>query len=166
MLSKACYHPKTFPVIKIYQHDYVCRPIRSFCSCLSCFIFFMFFYVLLNVCVVVFYQWHFIDLFSCIAASLFNKLTYLLTYCFWWEIGVILHQDCRFADYHQDKTRQDYFEPPCVEHSTFSYLANTSIPFARWRYFNLHAPWWSCLQCYSCVSCNLYTLQLCACTPL
>jgi len=27
-----------------------------------------------------FFQWHFIDLFSCVAASLFNKLTYLLTY--------------------------------------------------------------------------------------
>jgi len=26
-----------------------------------------------------FFQWHFIDLFSCLAASLFNKLTYLLT---------------------------------------------------------------------------------------
>ena len=26
-----------------------------------------------------FFQWHFIDLFSCVAASLFNKLTYLLT---------------------------------------------------------------------------------------
>ena len=41
--------------------------------------FFSFFYVLLTVCVVVFYQSHFIDLFSCIAASLFNELTYLLT---------------------------------------------------------------------------------------
>jgi len=38
------------------------------------------FYVLCRptVCVVVFYQWRFIDLFSCIAASQFNKLTYLL----------------------------------------------------------------------------------------
>ena len=34
----------------------------------------------LTVCVVVFFQWHFVDLFSCIAASLFNKLTYFLTY--------------------------------------------------------------------------------------
>jgi len=37
------------------------------------------FRVLLTVCVVVFYQWHFIDPLSCIASSLFNKLTYLLT---------------------------------------------------------------------------------------
>ena len=37
------------------------------------------FYALLTVCMVVNYQQHFIDLFSCIAASLFNKLTYLLT---------------------------------------------------------------------------------------
>jgi len=37
------------------------------------------FYVLLTVCVVVFFQWHFIDLFSCITASLFKKN--LLTYC-------------------------------------------------------------------------------------
>ena len=37
------------------------------------------FYVLLTVCVVVFFSvTKFIDLFSCIAASLFNKLTYLL----------------------------------------------------------------------------------------
>ena len=43
----------------------------SFCSCLSCF------YVLLTVCAVVFYQCQFIDLFSCVAASLFHKLTYL-----------------------------------------------------------------------------------------
>ena len=35
-------------------------------------------YVLLSVRMVVFFQWHFIDLFSCIAASLFNKLTYFL----------------------------------------------------------------------------------------
>jgi len=46
--------------------------IWSFCSCLSCF-----FYVLLTVCVVVFIQWHFIGLFSCWAASLFNKHTCL-----------------------------------------------------------------------------------------
>ena len=39
-------------------------------SCLSCV--FMFYWLL-------FFQWHFIDLFSCVAASLFNKLTYLLT---------------------------------------------------------------------------------------
>ena len=40
---------------------------------------FFMFCVLLTVCVVVFYQWHVIDLFSCIAASLFNILTYLLS---------------------------------------------------------------------------------------
>jgi len=39
------------------------------------FMFFRAFCVLLTVCVVVFFQWHFIDLFSCTAASLFNKLT-------------------------------------------------------------------------------------------
>ena len=40
-------------------------------------------------CVVAFFQWHFIDLFSCIAASLFNKLTYLLLLIWWWN--VLLH---------------------------------------------------------------------------
>ena len=42
--------------------------------------FFSCFYVLLTVWVVVFFSVTFFDLFSCIAASLFNKLTYLLTY--------------------------------------------------------------------------------------
>jgi len=56
-------------------------PIWSFGSCLSCFyVFFMFLCFTNSLCGCVFFQWHFIDLFSCIAASLFNKLTYLLTY--------------------------------------------------------------------------------------
>jgi len=58
------------------HHDYVCR---SFCCCLSCFYVFscfMFYWRFVWLC---FFQWHFIDLFSCIVASLFNKLTYLLT---------------------------------------------------------------------------------------
>jgi len=37
---------------------------------------FMFYWLFVLLC---FFQWHFIDQFSCIAASLFNKLTYLLT---------------------------------------------------------------------------------------
>jgi len=41
--------------------------------CFSCFLCFTD-----SFCGCVFFQWHFIDLFSCIAASLFNK-TYLLT---------------------------------------------------------------------------------------
>ena len=41
--------------------------------------FFHVFCVLLTLCVVLFFQGHFIDLFSCIAASLFNKLSNLLT---------------------------------------------------------------------------------------
>ena len=50
-----------------------------FCSCLSCLKNVLrVFNVLLTVCVVVLYQRHFIDLFICIAASLSNKLTYLL----------------------------------------------------------------------------------------
>jgi len=53
------------------------------------FMFFSCFYVLFTVYVVVFYQWHFIDLFSCIAASLFNKLTYLLI------IIIKAHPSCR-----------------------------------------------------------------------
>jgi len=66
----------------IWSHDYACRPIWSFCSCLSCFLmfFFMFFCVFsASLCGCIF-QWHFTDLFSCIAASLFNKLTFLFTY--------------------------------------------------------------------------------------
>jgi len=35
----------------------------------------MFFCVLPTLCMIVFFQWHFIDVFSCIDASLFNKLT-------------------------------------------------------------------------------------------
>jgi len=38
----------------VWSHDYVCRPIWSFCSCLSCFMFFSCFCVLLTLCVVVF----------------------------------------------------------------------------------------------------------------
>jgi len=41
------------------------------------FMFLVFYWLFVWLC---FLQWHFIDLFSCIAASLFNKLTYLLTY--------------------------------------------------------------------------------------
>ena len=40
---------------------------------------FMFYWPFMWLC---FFQWHFIDLSSCIAASLFNKLTYLLM-CTW-----------------------------------------------------------------------------------
>ena len=61
----------------IWSYDHVCRPIWSFCSCLH--VCFSCFCVLLTLCVVVLFRWHFIDIFSCIAASLFNKLTYLLT---------------------------------------------------------------------------------------
>ena len=54
------------------------------------FMFLMFFSMFLcftySLCGCVF-QWHFIDLFSCIAACLFNKLTYLL-------ITIILTIDC------------------------------------------------------------------------
>jgi len=64
-------------LVLIISHDYVFRSIWSFCSCLSCFCFFCVFYWLF---VVVFFQWHFIDLSSCIAAGLFNKLSYLLTF--------------------------------------------------------------------------------------
>ena len=46
------------------------------------FMFFSYFYVLLTVCVVVLFSVTFRDLFSCIAASLFNKLTYLLSISF------------------------------------------------------------------------------------
>ena len=44
---------------------------------------------------VVFFQRHFIDLFSCIAASLFNKVTYFLTYIYLsvqdYPIGRLVH---------------------------------------------------------------------------
>jgi len=57
-------------------YDYVGRPIWLFCSYLSCFMFFscffMFYRLFVWLCSI---QLHFIDLFSCIAASLFNKLT-------------------------------------------------------------------------------------------
>jgi len=57
----------------IWSRHYVCRPVWSFCSCLSCFYVFLCFTDFVWLC---FFQWRFIDLFSCIAASLFNKLTY------------------------------------------------------------------------------------------
>jgi len=61
--------------------SWFCRPIWSFCSCLSCLYVFRVFLCFTDcLCGRVFFQWHFIDLFSCIAASLFNKLTFLLTY--------------------------------------------------------------------------------------
>ena len=41
--------------------------------------FFMFFHVLLTVCVVVFFHRHFIDLFSCLPVCLINLLAYVLT---------------------------------------------------------------------------------------
>jgi len=71
----------------------LCWPLRSFCSHVS---FFMFFFVFLKMFLVglatvvrlcftsdtvLLIDWLYcIDLFSCIAASVFNKLTYLLTY--------------------------------------------------------------------------------------
>ena len=86
----------------IWSHVYVYRLIWSSCNCVS-WLFFPCFYVLLTVCVVVFFQWHFIDLFSCIATSLFNKLTYLvnlLTYllnspvCHVWRGSVNCMDNC------------------------------------------------------------------------
>jgi len=47
---------------------------------------FMFYWLFVWLC---FFQWHFINLFSCMAASLFNKLTYLLT------ISNIFYTHCR-----------------------------------------------------------------------
>jgi len=61
----------------LYDHMIMYVGLRSCLSCFNVFFHVSVFYSLL--CVVVFYLWHFIDLFSCIAASLFNKLTYLLT---------------------------------------------------------------------------------------
>ena len=58
-----------------YQYSFILQLSFMFLMFFSCF------HVLYRPsdCVVVFYQWHFIDLFSCIAASLFSKLTFLLT---------------------------------------------------------------------------------------
>jgi len=85
--------------------------------------FFSCFYVLLTVCVVVFYQWHFIHLFSCIAASLFNKLTCL---------GYL--QRCKvygldFVDYSREGVSSRY--PPSfimifITNSTLSVVSNVS----------------------------------------
>ena len=72
---------KTLPFYSMWSPDYVCTPLWSFCTCLSCFFnvfnVFIFYWLFVWLC---FFQWYFIDLFSCIAASLFNKLAYLLTY--------------------------------------------------------------------------------------
>ena len=65
-----------------YHYDYVCRSLfwelqKHERHVFHVFHVFMFYWLFVWLC---FFQWHFIDLFSCIAASLFNKLTYLLTY--------------------------------------------------------------------------------------
>ena len=57
--------------VGLFGHSAVVFQVFMFFSC--------FLNVILTVCVAVFFQWHFIDLVSWIAASLFNKLTYLLT---------------------------------------------------------------------------------------
>ena len=77
---------KDYLYYSIWSHDYVCRPIWSFCSCLS------YFTDCLFACVfsVTFY-WS-IQLYS--SASLFNKFTYLLYryilkfYRLWWQVTV------------------------------------------------------------------------------
>ena len=56
----------------IWSHDYVCRPIWSFRSCLSCFnVFSCFFCVLLTLCVVVFFS---VTFYWFIQRVQFNKL--------------------------------------------------------------------------------------------
>jgi len=62
------------------------------------FLLFSRFYVLLTVCMVVFYQCHYIDLFSCIAASLFNKLTCLFTQ----HVCLVYCPGCPAGSYGQD----------------------------------------------------------------
>jgi len=67
------------PVLYNFEH----KTTVSECELIVAISFFSCFYVLLTVCVVVFYQWHFFSFYSavyCIAASLFNKLTYLPIY--------------------------------------------------------------------------------------
>ena len=67
----------------LYNYDHIIMYVGLIGHSAVVFHVFMFFscfsWVLLTLCVVVLYQWHFVDLFNCIAASLFNKLTYLLT---------------------------------------------------------------------------------------
>ena len=70
----------------IWSHVYVRGPTHSLYSCVLCFFKCFMLYVgllIVRLCfmsdIVLFIDWlHCIDLFSCIAASLFNKLTYLL----------------------------------------------------------------------------------------
>jgi len=88
LLPLSLFHYLSYYSCSVWSHICACRPIRSFCSCVSCFMFKKCFHVLCRPadCVVVFYEWHhtllfhwlivYIDLFSCIAASLFDKLTY------------------------------------------------------------------------------------------
>jgi len=56
--------------VGLFGQSAVVFPVFMFCHVFSCFVDCL--------CGCVFFRWHFIDLFSCIAASLFNKLTYLL----------------------------------------------------------------------------------------
>ena len=69
----------------VWSQVYVCRPIRSFCSCVSCFMFNVgptaWLCFMSDILFYWFTDWlHCIDLFRCIAASLFSKLTYLLAF--------------------------------------------------------------------------------------
>jgi len=66
--------------VGLFGHSAVVFHVFMFFSCVFC--------VLLTLCVVVFFQWHFIVIFSCIAASLFNKLTYLPTRQCWLQLWV------------------------------------------------------------------------------
>jgi len=73
--------------------------------------FFTFYWLFVWLC---FFQWHFIDLFSCIAASLFNKLTYLL----WSASTLRMHIEreapkCTWL-------RRTFFEVLSFPHSPFS----------------------------------------------
>jgi len=70
------------------------------------FVFFHVFYVLPTVCVVVFFQRHLIDLFSCIAASLLiNLLTYLK---YVWPTRVCSHTQGALTVHHSCEIQEIY----------------------------------------------------------
>jgi len=66
-----------FVLLLAILYDHMIMYVGLFGHSAAVFHVFMFYWLFVWLC---FFQWHFIDLFSCIAASLFNKLTYLLTY--------------------------------------------------------------------------------------
>jgi len=72
--TQTAHHNTPFPYRRTSNNK---RYIRTFGHSAAVFHVFVFYWLFVCLC---FFEWHFIALLTCIAACLFNKLTYLLTY--------------------------------------------------------------------------------------